>query len=158
MNRFEVVIDPRQYVHWDATHGGQPVELRIDGAPLLDLLRIAETPWAAAEDEPLEPGNYLGLWVAEVVAPSRRLLDQPGDLGFVIGPEHPCFGATAICGCTCGIQECWFVVVSIEVTATTVRWSNFRNFHRGSWPYDLGPFVFERAAYERALAEPLRLA
>jgi hypothetical protein len=93
-----------------------------------------------------------------VVAPSRRLLDQPGDLGFVIGPEHPCFGATAICGCTCGIQECWFVVVSIEVTATTVRWSNFRNFHRGSWPYDLGPFVFERAAYERALAEPLRLA
>jgi hypothetical protein len=33
-----------------------------------------------------------------------------------------------------------------------VTWSDFEQFHRSDWRYDLGPFVFERAAYEAQLA------
>ncbi|MER6943011.1 hypothetical protein ABT294_03205 [Nonomuraea sp. NPDC000554] len=58
---------------------------------------------------------------------------------------------TMLLGCTCGIAECWALLAKIELTDSVVRWSGFRNNHR-DWDLSLlGPFVFSRRQYERAL-------
>jgi len=53
--------------------------------------------------------------------------------------------------CTCGINECWFLLVTITVLDAFVVWTDFEQFHR-HWVYDLGPFVFAKQAYLEALA------
>ena len=158
MNRFEVVIDPRQYVRWDATHGFQPVELRIDGVPLLELVRAVEERILAGEADPPEASRYLGLPANADLARDLMMPTPPEEFGFVIASDHFCVGGTIVLGCSCGITACWFLVVTIEVGDDTVRWSNIRQFHAEAWQYDLGPYVFERAAYERALREPIVIA
>ena len=51
-------------------------------------------------------------------------------------------------GCTCGVIECWFLQVSVRLSPDLVTWSDFGQFHRPSWLYELGPFTFEREQYE----------
>lgn len=84
-------------------------------------------------------------------------MGQPKEIagrGFVLAPDDPRLGKATLFSCTCGITECWFLLASVTVLDDVVVWSELEQFHR-SWVYDLGPFVFDRAAYERALgAEP----
>ncbi|MDY3557294.1 hypothetical protein R5W24_006482 [Gemmata sp. JC717] len=132
--------------------------------PLIELVRRAEEPWARAEylerlpefenpDEfKFEPGDYHYLSAAQLLLPSRELLDGPRDPGFVLDPDDPRRTKATVLGCTCGITQCWFLQVRVTLLPEVVVWSEFGQFHRPHWRYNLGPFTFDRKQYEAQLA------
>jgi hypothetical protein len=164
---FRLVAD-RPYVRWPNGGGYQPCGIEINGVDLIALARAAELPHAEreiarrAEDGDGDgdglgvddlAGNYLGLALSSLRWPRRELFDAPTDTagqGFVLSPDDPRRGKTTVLGCACGVVECWFLLVSIAVFDDVVVWFDFEQFHR-PWVYDLGPFVFDRSAYLRAL-------
>ncbi|MEZ4454532.1 MAG: hypothetical protein R3B09_34085 [Nannocystaceae bacterium] len=142
--------------------------VEINGQDLIDLVREVERPLVTAEvaarraaGEALAPdtdysGQYAGLSLARYLLPTRALVDEPACWpadAFRIDDDHPCRRKTTLLACTCGIDECWFLMATITVVEDAVIWSDFEQFHR-EWVYDLGPFVFARAAYLAALAPP----
>lgn len=141
-------------------------EIRINSQPLIELVREVELPfalkeyndWIATGGDPtkvdLLAGDYSYLPPWMVMFPSRHLLDEPfriAEEGFILKPEDPCREKTTILGCTCGIIECWFLLARITLTQTTVTWSDFQQFHRDWWTYNLGSFIFDRQDYELQL-------
>jgi hypothetical protein len=167
-DELEVRVDPASYVRWPNGGGFQPIELRINGRGLVDLVREAELPHAIAEydtriaegeaPEELGPrdelaGRYLYLSARDIFLPSRNLLGEPYQHGFGTKPDDPRNRKSLLLGCTCGITDCWFLLAAIAVTERTVVWSDFCQFHR-DWKYDLRPFVFDREIYEAALIAP----
>lgn len=167
-DRFETRVDPARYVRWPGGGGFQSVEILINGIGLIEIVREVELPHALREyDERLAEGesaeglgprgalagNYLYLNADEVFLPSRNLLGEPYPHGFRIDPADPLNRKSLLLQCTCGITDCWFLLATITVAEDRVVWSDFRQFHR-DWQYDLGPFVFERTAYERQLVMP----
>jgi hypothetical protein len=165
LDRFEAQVDPAGYVSWPGGGGFQPVELRVNGRGLIDLVREIEIPYVRREyDEriasgqaPDEPGRrdalaggYLYPSGIDVFLPSRNLLGEPYPHGFATEPEDPRNRKSLLLQCSCGITECWFLLATITVAEGTVTWSDFCQFHR-DWKYDLGPFVFDRVSYEAQL-------
>lgn len=56
-------------------------------------------------------------------------------------------------GCECGEWGCWPLLATIRATEETVTWSDFEQPHRKARDYaEFGPFVFDRAQYDEALA------
>lgn len=144
-------------------HPRSPIE--INGTELVAMVREIERPFvqqelaerAAAGMDPEDlrdyAGEYFGFSVASMRMPSRVLLDEPDDTagkGFVLDDDDPRRGKATLLGCTCGIVECWFLLVRITVLDDVVIWSGFEQFHR-NWIYGLGPFVFDKRAYLREL-------
>jgi hypothetical protein len=154
------------YVSWPGGGGYQPCQIEINGVDLIELVRRAERPHVEREiaeeiargEVPeegvdLRAGRYLGVPLAGVRWPSRELFDEPFDTAarsFVLAADDPRRGKTTVLGCTCGVTECWFLLVSVTVLEEVVIWADFEQFHR-AWVYDLGPFVFDKPAYLRAL-------
>jgi hypothetical protein len=144
----------------------RPARIAINGVDLIELVRAAELPHAereiarrAAAGEAIDfgvdalAGNYHPMHLSAFAWPSRELLGEPSGAaarGFTLAPDDPRRGKATLLGCTCGITECWFLLVSITVLEDVVIWSDFEQFHR-PWLYDLGPFVFDKPAYLRAL-------
>jgi hypothetical protein len=168
LDRFEVHVDPAGYVAWPGGGGFQPVEIRVNGRGLIDLVREVELPHARREhDERIAAGaapdelgardalagEYLYLPGSEIFLPSRNLLGEPYRHGFITAPEDPRNRKSLLLQCTCGITDCWFLLATITATDDTVTWSDFCQFHR-VWGYDLGPFVFDRRSYEAQLTRP----
>jgi hypothetical protein len=153
-DKFELRVDPSQYVRWPEGGGYQPVEIRINGIPLIDLVRPLEIPYVEQEnredDDAMKPGDYQYLPPSLVYLPSRNLLGEPYDSGFRMDPGDSMIGKSTVLGCTCGEIECWFLVVRITLSKSEVRWSEFAQFHR-DWKYELGPYTFDRADYEMQL-------
>lgn len=57
-------------------------------------------------------------------------------------------------GCECGEVGCWPLTATVDVDDDTVRWVDLRQPYRPNRSYEaFGPFVFEREAYEQALAD-----
>lgn len=119
----------------------------VDGTPLRDLVGTFE------REHGYEPaGSYAGL-VAE--------LFSYGDLGkYMTGRERKLRSRARhawLLGCECGGVGCWPLEARIGVTDATITWSRFRQPHRPKWKYEgFGPFTFERAQYEAAIAEAVR--
>jgi hypothetical protein len=164
LDRFEVLINSAAIVRWPEGGGFQPAEVRINGCSLIELVREAEKPWVRSENaewtpDPdtfsgqLVPGAYLYLAAHAVLLPSRKWLGASSDPGFLLDADDPRRGKAMVLGCTCGISECWFVQARIDVGPDVVRWSEFGQFHRPHWRYDLGPFTFDRRQYELQLAQ-----
>jgi hypothetical protein len=156
------------FVSWPGGGGFQPYELRVNGRPLIDIVREHELPFAEREhDERVAAGktesevgprgslagSYLYLPSSLVFPPSENLLGKPYEHGFVLAPDDPRQKMSLLLQCTCGITECWFLLARIEVARDRVTWSDFRQFHR-DWDYNLGPFVFDRDEYLAALHDP----
>ena len=78
----------------------------------------------------------------------RNLLDEPRDPGFVLEPDDPRRSKATVLGCSCGIIDCWFLQVRVRLLSEVVVWSEFEQFHRPHWRYDLGPITFDRRQYE----------
>ncbi len=58
-----------------------------------------------------------------------------------------------VLGCECGEVGCWPLIATVEVDDGAVRWSQFEQPHRSKRDYSgLGPFEFEKGAYQRSLA------
>ncbi len=49
LDRFEVLINPSQYIHWPGGGGFQPIELQVNGVALITIVREAELPQAFKE-------------------------------------------------------------------------------------------------------------
>lgn len=109
-----------------------------------------------------------GLPIAERAAHFERAhgyTDPDGGYGPLI-PDHYNLGPLAdylmgraessderiyIAFCACGDAGCWPLTAQVRVEADNVVWDSFRNEHRPARDYNaFGPFVFARAAYERA--------
>jgi hypothetical protein len=163
VNRFEVSLYPRLADCPPERLSYRQACISIDGRKLTDLVRVAEEPWARAEylerlsefDDPgtfqFEPGDYKCLPASMVMLPSRSLLDQPHAPGFVLEPDDPSRGKATVLGCSCGIVECWFIQVRVQILPGLVIWSEFGQFHRPHWRYGIGPYTFDRRQYEEEL-------
>ncbi len=161
MSRFDSLQTlPGARIEWPGGGESQQIELRINGTPLLELVRAVELPLAelerdgsgGADRSPQAPaGDYLYLSPSDTFFPSRNLYGAAYQHGFDVGPTDSSRGKSVLLTCTCGIPDCWFLLAKIEVDQERVVWSAFEQFHR-DWDYSaLGPFVFERAAYDGAL-------
>ena len=140
-------------------------QIDINRVSLTEVIRKAELPAATAEfDERTAngetgiynlAGDYIFFGPRWYYLPNRNLLDQPVSLagGFVIPEDDPRRQKATVLGCTCGVSECWFLLVRISLEKSIVRWSEFEQFHR-DWQYDL-EFVFDRSAYEAQLQPPV---
>lgn len=164
-DHFEVRVDPAHYIHWPNGGGFQPIELRVNGVGLIEIVRDVELPQAQREyderisagelPEELGPrgalaGNYLYPNGIDVFLPSKNLLGEPYRHGFVADPDDPRNRKSLLLQCTCGITDCWFLLATIVASAEVVVWSDFCQFHR-HWHYNMGPFVFDRGMYEAQL-------
>ena len=140
-------------------------DIHINNSSLIDIVKEIELAciktdyesWENKENENLNEllllaGNYqpLPLWM--IKSPARYFLDEPEDFtyGFGIKLDNPMKSKTTLLGCTCGIIQCWFLLAKITLADTTVTWSDFQNFHRDWWEYDLS-FTFDRQEYEAGL-------
>ncbi len=97
--------------------------------------------------------DHAGHRTGEIADAGRHFLGDPA-------PEFadPTTGSTPVLGCSCGLWGCWPLRTVITVTPEAVTWSSFRQPFRKEWgELPMGPYVFDRPAYETALAEPLRL-
>ena len=124
------------------------IKIEVNGVELPDLVRAAELPSAQADEEEEMAGNYIGL-----VGGYMRI-DLAGQ--FLGGQGTPMFegegGKTALLGCGCGEVGCSPLMARISVTDETVTWEDFEQPTRPDWDYQsFGPFIFDRAQYERAL-------
>ncbi len=159
VDRFEVQLYPSLADCPPERRPYRQAHIALNGRPLLELVKTAEEPWARAEylerlpefENPdefrFEPGAYHYLPASLLLLPSRELLGQPRVLGFVLEADDPRRTKATVLGCTCGIIECWFLQVRIELSPKMVVWSEFAQFHRPHWRYDFGPFTFERKQY-----------
>lgn len=165
LDQLEVRVDPALYIPRPDGGGFQPIELRVNGVGLIDLVRELELPYAfreydadiaaGATAEELGPrgalaGQYSYPSSSDIFLPSRNLLGEPYPHGFGTAPDDPLNRKSLLLECECGNSGCWFLLATITVTDDTVVWSDFCQFHR-DWKYDLGPLVFDRASYETQL-------
>jgi hypothetical protein len=140
--------------------------LEVNGRNLIDLVREVERPLMAAEVAELRAagediptttdfsGQYCCRFSSAYRLPARLLLGEPTPHPvhtFSLDPGDPAWRKSALLVCSCGFDECWFLMAKIDVLDDAVIWSDFEQFHR-NWVYDLGPFVFEKGAYLEAIA------
>jgi hypothetical protein len=115
----------------------------IDGVSLVELARRVELGPAAESGESDLAGRYAGL-----------VIDGDPWQEWYTG-EHPQVwfgdGDSCVLGCTCGDTGCWPLTARITIRGRHVLWSDFRTGHRPWDLADLGPFRFNRPAYDRAL-------
>ncbi|MFH8802591.1 hypothetical protein ACH4F6_23765 [Streptomyces sp. NPDC017936] len=94
---------------------------------------------------------------AELAETVRDQHDGLGVADFADRPAHfltPADSAPLL-GCSCGIWGCWPLLARITATPTTVTWSSFHQPHRPHWgELAIGPFTFERGAFEATSANP----
>lgn len=120
----------------------------VDGVSLVELARRQELAPAKAAREEDMAGAYAGLAIGRGRSDAWRAWFLGGGMSF-FGD-----GDTCLLGCRCGDVRCWPLTAHVELTKATVTWRDFRTGHR-AWDLSrLGPFVFARNAYERALADP----
>lgn len=132
--------------------------ITVNGSELVEIVRATEQPFADAEGRSHLAGAYRGLPPSIAFLPSKHLLGNPdplyADLVGEGGTDKP-----AVLVCTCGEAGCWPLCARITVSVNAVTWSDFEQPYRADaeggyllWSYEqLGPFTFDRAAYEQAL-------
>ena len=133
--------------------------IQINGVQFVDLLYRAELPFAiremqeraedfGPEEGPEElAGTYTSL-ISDYYWPSRHFLGEPANEPMGLKEDDE----TMLLVCSgCSIPECWSLLAKVEVTDSTVRWSEFRNSHSDWDLSSVGPFTFSRTQYEQAL-------
>ncbi|MGW1778961.1 hypothetical protein ACWCQQ_07435 [Streptomyces sp. NPDC002143] len=142
--------------HPDDEHPSSPVwGIRVDGADLRAL-----TAWATRElwrpeledqfeDQERESAELI--WQGHGGLDVREFEDTPNHFLTETAP-------VPLLGCCCGLWFCAPLMTRIAVLPTTVTWTSFHYPDRQQWgELPLGPFTFDREAYERALRSPTAL-
>lgn len=124
------------------------VNLYVNDVRLQDLVRRVEQPYADADGEPSLAGEYAGLATGPQL-PAEHYLGEPVETWFDDGD-------TVLLGCVCGSPGCWPLTARVTVAEDAVTWRDFRNGHRDWDLGSVGPFTFERKAYEEALRRAYR--
>lgn len=137
-----------------AAAGSELLEIRVDGRPLVELVREAEAECASQEGHPDLAGKYAGLpW--ETLA-TNLLLGEVSGIWGVLEANQP-QGRVPLLICDCGEPGCWPLMASVDVTLDRVTWRDFRQPHRPHWVYKkLGPFSFDLSQYRAALEKARR--
>ncbi|WP_241826922.1 hypothetical protein [Streptomyces graminilatus] len=149
---FPVSDDPSAPLRWGMRVGGTDLRVLVAKATR-HLWRKEHQKWTEAKQERFLLTQHIGLYVEEVGDPLRHFLGDPSPRF-----TDSCAGATPLLGCVCGDWACWPLLALVTATSETVTWSSFRQPHREQWgELDMGPYVFDRTAYEAALAHPVRL-
>ncbi|MGH2688703.1 MAG: hypothetical protein ACRDKW_07840 [Actinomycetota bacterium] len=159
--RFTVAAIP--FGRIDGAAGEDVVIVTVNGRDLIDVVSDVERPLALAAGF-TGVNSYAPMGATAVLPPHRHWLGSPVarlSLG----------GRPAVFTCRCGDWQCGGLLASITVDRDSVVWSDFttpraltrdllghlaegRDISRAA----LGPFRFNRAAYELALENPLRIA
>ena len=130
---------------------GDAIDIAIDGANLIDLVREYELPMATAEGSPDIAGGYMGIPASSHLPPSQHFLghDSPG----LENAKSDIFWCR-----DCGEPGCWPLRARITRDADIITWSHFEQPHRTTddksarWAYNgFGPFTFDQSQYEEAL-------
>jgi|GEM_PF-804408 len=133
----------------------------VNDRPLIAIVKEAEEPIVREEvatrirngEELASDTDYAGQYSECPVDQGEYLLGTNSNFAF--GASEPAESKATLFGCTCGILDCWFLLVRITIGDNVVIWSDFEQFHR-NWIYPLGPFVFDRQDYERQVqAKPV---
>lgn len=152
-------------LRWESWEGEEDTVLvLVNGTPLVELVRRWEDVAAQATGERSLAGSYAGLprqFAAEIQTAWLGEPERGNLLSNFVGER------VALLECGCGELLCWPLVARIEVGEREVRWLDFQQIHRMKqevppvrpyrppepfWSYEgFGPFVFERAAYTRAV-------
>lgn len=115
----------------------------IDGANLVDLVAQFET-----EREFDVAGEYGGL-VPQWFNYGPLLDYYLGGAGHGYWGE---IGKIALLGCQCGEVGCWPFYARVDMSASSVTWTDFEQPHRMKQDYSqFGPYSFDRSEYERAV-------
>lgn len=123
------------------------VEFQLSGRSFTELVAESER---AEDAEPSLAGGYMGLGRDEVDWRRHLLGESTGKGGLWLD------GRTLLLGCICSEWECWPLYARITVDESSVFWHDFDNPYR-DWTYaELGPFRFDRAAYEHQVARVAR--
>lgn len=135
----------------------------INNCSLIDIVKEIEIACITKENEEEQyfleddedlysiAGYYAPLPLYMVKFSSRYLLDEPKDFTSGLASlDSLRLEKTTLLGCTCGIIECWFLLAKVTLKEKIVTRSNFQNFHRDWWEYNLC-FTFERKQYESQL-------
>lgn len=142
-------------LRWESWEGEEDTALvLVNGTPLVELVRRWEDVAAQATGERSLAGSYAGLPARFAEEIQTAWLGGSG-------------GRVTLLGCECGEPGCWPLLARVEVDGEEVRWLDFQQPHRAQkeadplnsqrpptpfWSYaGFGPFVFERAAYTRAV-------
>ena len=151
----EIRFLKRPYMDGDRSGG---LRILVNGRDLADLAREVELPFARGENAESIAGAYSGLPPdRNICPPSKHFLGQPSAVIYRYGNK------VQVLGCECGEPGCWPLICRIEIRQKTVCWTDFEQPHRSgrsprpAWSYDtLGPFEFDRAQYEMAVAQLTR--
>lgn len=128
----------------NGSYSSAHIQIWVNGQKLQALAKSVEQPCADAEGNPKLAGDYQPLALWDINDDRSHFLGRPVARWFEDGD-------TVLMGCPCGEWGCWPLTVDVAVTDTSVHWRHFRNGHR-EWDLSaLGPFEFDRLAYERAL-------
>lgn len=126
--------------------GSVEVVPAIDSTPLTDLVHAYESGRGYVTDEERAYGGLV---------PSQYRFGPAADhyLGLSApATDSPRAVKTPLLGCTCGEWGCWPLLARITASECGVTWSEFEQPFRPERDYaELGPFVFDRRAYEDAL-------
>ncbi|GGK88609.1 hypothetical protein [Deinococcus radiotolerans] len=151
-------------LRWDSWEGDEDTVLVLmNGTPLVELVRRWEDVAAQATGERSLAGSYAGLPARFAAEIQTAWLGADQDDGRLGGPGK----WVTLLGCECGEPGCWPLLARIETDGQAVRWLDFQQPYRAKkeadplnpqrpptpfWSYEgFGPFVFERAAYTRAV-------
>ena len=98
--------------------------------------------------------QYGSLWTTVLGPPSRMLFGEMKE--GQRWTEGLWVGRTPLLGCGgCVGWECWPLLAAIGVDDRVVTWSTFVQPRRERWgELEIGPYTFDRAVYEAAMAEP----
>ena len=131
------------------------VEITINGRDLGDWL-------CDVEGEPHGAG-YAGLSPGLALSPDTRFLDEP--MATTVNQYERVYERADdhlrrrayVMRCICGDSGCSYILVKIRVGSDRVTWTDLVGSHSEPEVYtEIGPFEFDRAAYEQSLRHPTR--
>lgn len=143
-----ISIEIIEGTHYDSDKKVDRVKMLIDDVEFLTWVSNYEIPMMKLEGRReiremrvYPPANR------RTISILRGISDHYSNIGTVVDCECECWG-------------CWPVTAKIIRLKSIVKWKKFENDHRsekslfGHWTYDgVGPFVFERAQYDRELSK-----
>ena len=114
------------------------VVVKINGEPLLELIRQCEQSFATKDGQTSIAGSYAYLSLIdfeELFLRAALEADLAQDERDVV-----------LLGCPCGIWDCWYLALKIKFEANAVKFSDFTNPRRKDWQYGL-EFKFDRVSF-----------
>ncbi|WP_298096829.1 hypothetical protein [uncultured Campylobacter sp.] len=114
------------------------VVVKINGEPLLELIRQREQSFAAKDGQASVAGDYAYLNLIDF----EELFLRAALEADLAQDERN----AVLLGCPSGIWNCWYLALKIKFETETVKLYEFKNLRRKDWRYGL-EFKFDRVSF-----------